>query len=324
MPRQHAATRRAFTLVETLLVIAILAVLVGILLPAVQKAREAASRSACLNNLRQIGLATHLYHDALGSFPAGYLQSGGPMFLPPPAAAPQIVARPGPVAFSLNNQPGWGWAALLLPFVEQSALAKEIQWDLPVESPSNLDPRCTLVKIYTCPSDRFTGAFEILTLLNQPCAQAATNSYAACFGSAIAPAPNPDVGNGIYFRNSATRYNQVADGLSNTVAVGERCSLFARAPWAGAVSPGTIRTTPGAPVYTAIEEPSSVMPLAYFKRPLNDPNSEPYDFFSPHGQVVQYLFADNSAHALSTSTPSVVLQALGTISAGEALTTDGF
>ncbi len=94
----RTSTRRGFTLIELLVVIAIIAILIALLLPAVQQAREAARRSSCKNNLKQIGVALHNYHDTFRSFPCGAMNLGG------------------------NNREGWGWAALILPQMDQAAL----------------------------------------------------------------------------------------------------------------------------------------------------------------------------------------------------------
>src|SRR5207253_2269578 len=127
----HRINRRGFTLIELLVVIAIIALLIGLLLPSVQKVREAANRTACANNLKQIGLALHNYHDARGAFPPGYAyvapQPGQP--LPPLSHGPTITT------------PGWGWAAWLLPFLEQDNLARQINYDLWVENLANAAAR---------------------------------------------------------------------------------------------------------------------------------------------------------------------------------------
>src|SRR5262245_44093499 len=131
----RSCSRRAFTLIELLVVIAIIAVLIGLLLPAVQKVREAASRTRCRNNLKQIGLALHSYHDRMGSFPSGYLSAVGPG---------------GP---DDDQGPGWGWAALILPDVEQDNLYRQIQLNRDITDPVNAVLRTTSLPVFLCPSD---------------------------------------------------------------------------------------------------------------------------------------------------------------------------
>jgi prepilin-type N-terminal cleavage/methylation domain-containing protein len=305
--------RSAFTLIELLVVIAVISILIGLLMPAVQKVREAANRLSCMNNLKQIGLAMHMYHDTNEGFPPGYLfqSSTG-------SRAARHHNRPPPGAFALPNAPGWGWASYLLPFLEQEALNAMIDRSLPVESPSCVAIRETTLKMYTCPSDSETGIFSVLTYKNQVMGTAATNSYAACFGSNGLVGTNPDIGDGIFFRNSHTRIADILDGTSSTLAIGERAASFAQAPWAGVMTGGTVRTTPGAPVLRSVIEPAPAMPLAgVFNHLLNEGLSEPYDFFSSHPGVLPVVFADGSVHGLATGASLTNLQALATRAGGE-------
>jgi prepilin-type N-terminal cleavage/methylation domain-containing protein len=302
--------RRGFTLIELLVVIAIIAVLIGLLVPAVQQVREAAQRTACRNNLHQIGLALHLYHDTHKSFPPGYL------FIPPPkrtVVQQRKFDRPPPAAFITPNGPGRGWAAYLLPYIEQGPLDSSIDHNLPVESITMTAARTTLLRVYTCPSDRQTGVFTVYTNTNQALADAATNSYAACFGAAITMNRDPDTSDGVFCRNSAIRFADITDGSSCTFAVGERGAFFTQTPWAGAMTGGTARVTPGAPVFATFVEPPQVMPMARVGfRGLNDRFSQPYDFFSPHSNIIHFLFADGAVHAIPFTTSVEVLHALAT------------
>src|SRR5258708_31972905 len=111
--------RTGFTLIELLVVIAIIAVLVSLLLPAVQQAREAARRSQCKNNLKQIGLALHNYHDSFSVFPPGYI-AGSPF-----------------VDGETDTSPGWSWASMILPQLDQGPLSASINFSLPIQAPAN-------------------------------------------------------------------------------------------------------------------------------------------------------------------------------------------
>ncbi|TMQ34640.1 MAG: DUF1559 domain-containing protein [Planctomycetota bacterium] len=290
--------RDGFTLIELLVVIAIIGILVGLLLPAVQKVREAANRTSCLNNLKQLGLALHNYHDTLGSFPSGY----------------RCVKQADPTW----TAPGWGWGALLLPFVEQEPLGKQIRFDLPVEDPANLSVRRAQLKLFTCPSDRSTGVFTVLDAAGNAIAEAATNSYAACYGAGGEIGDAPDAGNGIFFRNSRVRFADVRDGTSMTLALGERGALFTRTAWAGALTRGTTRVTPGAPTLSTAVEAAPTQTLAHTgSHTLNDANADPDDFFTPHVGVGMFLFADGSVRPLQNNVDLTLLQALSTRACGE-------
>src|SRR5215471_928096 len=106
---RRRAARAGFTLIELLVVIAIIAILIGLLLPAVQKVREAAARMSCQNNLKQLGLAGHAYHDANGRFP-------------PAVMMPYALAGNDPLTGGAANPFGPNWAIMMLPFIEQQAL----------------------------------------------------------------------------------------------------------------------------------------------------------------------------------------------------------
>jgi prepilin-type N-terminal cleavage/methylation domain-containing protein/prepilin-type processing-associated H-X9-DG protein len=306
MRNRSITRRRGFTLIELLVVIAIIAVLIALLVPAVQKVREAAARTQCQNNLHQIGLALHSYHDSQKSFPSGYVY--------------QAQANPD------YTSPGWGWAALILPYVEQGNLAKQINFNLPVEHPSNLAARTTVLPLFVCPSDRSTGVFTIYDKNKTPVAQAATNSYAACHGVGPDLDEELDDGNGVFFRNSRVRIADITDGTSNTIAIGERASLMTQTPWAGAVSFGTTRITPCAPTTNpdAVEEAPTQTLVHVAVHTINDPNTDPEDFFTPHTGTAMFLFADGSVRPVSTRIALSVLQGLATRNGGEVINPDDF
>jgi prepilin-type N-terminal cleavage/methylation domain-containing protein/prepilin-type processing-associated H-X9-DG protein len=315
--------RQAFTLIELLVVIAIIAVLIGLLLPAVQKVRDAAIRLQCQNNMKQIGLAIHMYHDANQFLPPGFVTQK-------PNAVPifgkiTVFHRPPGGSYFDPEEPGWGWAALILPYLEQGNLFHSMNLGLAVETPTNDDPRTTMVSTYICPGDRETGVYNVLSFWNKRLCKAATNSYAASYGVGDTIGTNPDLGNGVFYRNSRLRLVDITDGTSNTFAVGERSALFTQTPWIGVVTRGTARTTADAPVYISWVDPAPVQTLAKIHtKPLFDPYSEPSDYWSPHMHYVNFLFCDGSVHAISSQTSIDVLRALATRDSGETINADAF
>jgi prepilin-type processing-associated H-X9-DG protein len=183
--------RRAFTLIELLVIIAILAVLVGLLLPAVQKARAAAARTGCLNNLHQIGLAMHHYHADRERFPPGGIEWR-------------------PFGNTTNRQ--LAWCAYLLPYLEQQNVAAQLDLSKPFDDPANADGAACVLKVFLCPASR---RHADLIEGRGAC------DYGGIYGERIASPNNPAKGLMIYDR--AFCIAEVSDGLSTTMAVSEDC-----------------------------------------------------------------------------------------------------
>ena len=220
---------RAFTLVELLVVIAIIGILVGLLLPAVQAAREAARRTQSQNNLKQLGLGILNYESALKRLPSGYISN---------------VNDPNAFAATLDAAPGWGWGALILPYIEQQPLANSINWSLPLWHATNQAAVQTRVPTFLNPAAvNFDGLTEAKTSSGNVLARLGKSHYVANVGQdepwGYAPplANWQPVSSGPFYRNSRVRLGDVIDGLSHTVFLGEHVTISDKT-WVGVV-PGT-------------------------------------------------------------------------------------
>ncbi|MCA9052859.1 MAG: DUF1559 domain-containing protein, partial [Planctomycetaceae bacterium] len=252
--RNSSSTRRpAFTLIELLVSIAVVAVLVSITLPAVQMVRESARRTTCRTNLEQIGIALRNYEGTHRTFPPGYIYDGTPYVpIPPPllplgpaaSSGASLVshddrpATPGPTdrpylydglppfIVPPPNDPGWNWLSLILPQLEQRTIYEQIDFNRPLWDPKHVQVLRLPLEIATCPSDTGTGVFPIYDISDRQFSEAETTSYVACFGAYGLINIAPDDGNGMFQRNSRIRPDDVTDGLTNTMAIGERCAAF--------------------------------------------------------------------------------------------------
>lgn len=289
--------RRGFTLIELLVVIAIIAILIGLLLPAVQKVREAAARLQCKNNLKQIGLALHNYHDRFGSLPPGYQSVVSSPLMPPED----------------ERGPGWGWAAFLLADLEQDNLRRQIDFNTSIAAPVHAAVRTHSLKVFLCPSDSTIGVF---TTSGVPIDLAHAN-YVGVFGT-LEMEDFIGRGNGVFFRNSRVRLADITDGLSNTFVIGERSSDIALSAWAGA-PPGVevpYRRDPSQ------HEHHPVLVLGRGDHEPNSPSAHIEDFYSRHPVGLNCLFADGSVHSIHNSIRLPVWYAIQTRNGGEVFSPD--
>ena len=309
--------RAGFSLVELLVVIAIIGVLVGLLLPAVQGAREAARRNGSLSNLKQIGIALHSYHDSHRSLPAGFRSTS-------------TGTWPGGNNPVPESGPGWSFFAALLPYLEEASLQSTIQLDRPITDAANKAARETMVPVFIDPGDTAARLINITDSGDPPAeanapttlCQAAVCSYAGNLGTqSYEQLPFT----GVFHRNSRIRFADVTDGLSKTIAIGERMSRHTQSSWVGVVPGQELVYALESPKYNAAApsfnwRPAITAVLVHVNSSAPSRTGSPGGFVGPYTAGTQFLNLDGSCRLISEATPRDLFRALCTRAGGELVT----
>jgi prepilin-type N-terminal cleavage/methylation domain-containing protein/prepilin-type processing-associated H-X9-DG protein len=296
--------RPGFTLIELLVVIAIIAVLISLLLPAVQQAREAARRTQCRNNLKQMGLALHNYLDAHNTFPSGWIA---------------VDENRRHNAHEGGN--GAGWGTMILPFLDQAPLYNLFNANVTIDDMANDRFRLNVLAVFHCPSDSKPEFWQIEEEGNPAnvLARLPAANYLGSFGTAeLDGCENPPgnapvrpsgqcVGDGVFYHNSRVLIRDITDGTSNTFMVGERRTDAAQgwfSTWVGMVPEG---------------EEAFQRVLGSADHVPNDPIAHFDDFSSQHEGGAQFLMGDGSVRFISENMDTRLYQSAGTIQGGEVL-----
>jgi len=312
--RFKTISQRAFTVIELLVVISVIAVMIGLLLPAVQQAREASRRANCLNNLKQLTLGMHAYHAAESVFPAG-LRTSTPF-----------------------DSDGWGWASALLTHIEQQNLYNTINHTLGIMHPSNKTAIATRLDSLICPSSPDPGLFDPGEGAGyfQGIAYPSVANYVGSSGRLEVGRIGPSgpqflgIGNGTFYMNSAIGFRDISDGASQTIVIGERSRSIADAAWAGAFPVIAQLCTKKTWKFQSCDS-LIFMILARSDRPLPDNfhSGEPNDytpnsvrsgadgFSGNHPGVCNFAFADGSVRGIRNTIALEMFRALCTCRGGE-------
>jgi prepilin-type N-terminal cleavage/methylation domain-containing protein/prepilin-type processing-associated H-X9-DG protein len=322
VPRSSSLNRVGFTLIELLVVIAIIAILIGLLLPAVQKVREAAARLKCSNNLKQVGLALHNHESTLGTFPSSIRPAGN------------------------TPLPRVSWAVHALPYIEQDNLRKNYDLNQTWSAATNLPITSQKIKIFECPStanpdrrdgDPQTNVWDIVAITDY----AAVTGVAVYANSSAVPAAS--LGRpGIMQKNYTIKIAGVTDGLSNTLAVVEsagRPQIYRNGRTFGSVPANKVNggswCRPASDLEFAPSTPEGTThvggTVAISATNGFDYNSYPHPVFGTEGSSQAYsfhsgglnaLFGDGSVRFIRSSVPVATFAALVTRDGGETLAND--
>lgn len=306
--------KRGFTLIELLVVIAIIGILIAMLLPAIQMIREAARRSECMNQVRQIGMAALAYETANEHFPNGW-----------------------------KSTSGWGWTSQILSYLDQGNLNSQIDRQIPLIDPDHADVVRTKIAFLLCPSSRNDSGSHTLTLEPDGLdVEVGRTHYVGCIGSSAAisemedgqTCPSLDLMDseefidGIFYKDSQTPIRDITDGTSNTVLVGERSSDLFDSQWPGILE-GSSHTGWRIVGWTGEppNNPQRTEPLVVLDDDGNEVILEIHfhgfaQFNSMHpGGLSMFTFADGSTKAISDEVDPLLFRAIGTIQGGETFKT---